>query len=118
MVMSTTSDIHASIRTINKKEIVYDLIIPLKRISQEGIPSLAKLSLGIVSGKTTDSSANDDMGGGPGGFGGGGMEGGGPGGFGGGGMDGGGPGGPPPGGFGMSSSNSPIDIWFKVNLQK
>lgn len=106
LVQSKTSDIQASIRTINMKEFVYDLIIPLKRISQEGIPTLAKLSLGIVSGTTVETSVDDYMGGGPGGGPppGGGMD------FG---------GGPPPGGFGMMPlSNSPIDIWFKVNLQK
>ena len=114
-VASKESDIKASIRKINDKEIVYDLIIPLKRISPDGILALAKLSVGVVSGKSVDASSEDDMGGGPGGPGGGGMEGGGPP-PGGGGMDGGG--GPPPGGFGQSSSSNTIDFWFKLTLQK
>jgi len=111
---SGNSDFRASVRTLNNKEMAYDLIIPFSKISKDGISALSKLTVGIISANAGEGSMFEGMGGGPGfGPGGGGMEGGGPPP---GGMPGGG--GPPPGGFDISSSNISIDIWFRVILQK
>ena len=45
------ADIKDSITVLNKDEIVYELTIPLSRISKKGSFSLANLSIGVVSGK-------------------------------------------------------------------
>jgi len=128
LILSTDSDIKASIRALKNEEIIYDLIIPLNRISKAGFSSLSKLSIGIVTEKMATSSMgggrSGGMGGGgrSGGMGGGGrsggMGGGGRGGMGGGGRSGGMSGEGGSGGMDRSSMSKPIDIWFKLNLIK
>ncbi len=44
-------DIKDSITVLHNDEIIYELIIPLSRISKKGLFSLANLSIGVVSGK-------------------------------------------------------------------
>ncbi len=135
-ILSAKSDIKVFIKVINKAELIYDFFIPINRISKDGISSLSKLSVGIISGKGDASSKGGPEGmskGKRGEMPGGGMEGGGPGGMGGGGMEGGMGGGP--GGMGggpggrsggpgdmngtnRSSTNQSINIWFKLDLLK
>jgi hypothetical protein len=132
-VLSNDSDIKASIRDIKNDEIIYDLVMPINRISKDGIVALSKLSIGIVSGKTeTGSASSGDRsgggrsggGGGRGGMGGGGGRGGMGGGGGRGGMGGGGGRGGMGGGEGgsggmdRSSQAKPVEFWFKLDLQK
>ena len=128
LVLSNDSDIKASIRDIKNDEIIYDLVMPLNRISKDGIAALSKLSVGIVSGKTETGGASGGSrsggGGGHGGMGGGGGRGGMGGGGGRGGMGGGGGRGGMSGGEGgaggmdRSSQAKPVDFWFKLDLQK
>jgi len=85
LVLSNDSDIKASIRDLSSSEIIYDLVMPISRISKDGIAALSKLSVGIVSGKTENGGGASGAGrsGGMGGGGGrGGMGGGGRGGMG------------------------------------
>ena len=128
LIMSADSDIKAYIKAINNDEIIYDVFIPLNRISKEGIATLSKLSIGIVTEKMATTSMgggrSGSMGGGgrSGGMGGGrsgGMGGGGRGGMGGGGRSGGGMSGEGgSGGMDRSAMAKPIDIWFKLDLLK
>jgi len=66
-----TSDIKVSIKLLKGSEMSYDLIIPLSRISKNGISSLAHLSIGVVteapnvpniSGKLMDVTGQDAYG--------------------------------------------------------
>jgi len=127
LVLSNDSDIKASIRDLSNSEIIYDLVMPISRISKDGIAALSKLSLGIVSGKTENGgggasgAGRSGGGGGRGGMGGGGrggMGGGGRGGMGGGGRGGMGGGEGGSGGMDRSSQAKPVDFWFRLDLQK
>jgi len=125
LVVSSDSDIKATIRAINNNEIVYDLTMPLKRISKDGISALSNLSIGIVAGKDETSSTNSARPGGGGGGGrsggmggGGGRSGGGRGGMGGGGRSGGTGGEGSGGGINRSFMSQPVDFWFKLELNK
>jgi hypothetical protein len=125
-ILSADSDIKVTIRTSNNEEMTYDLIIPLNKISKDGIASLSKLSVGITTGKDDMASKGGDRsegmsGGGRGGRGGmsGGMGGGGRGGRGG--MGGGGRSGGMGGGSGSydrTAMTKPIGFWFKLDLAK
>jgi len=136
VLVSTDSDVKATIRAINNNEIIYDLTMPLNRISKDGIAALSKLSIGIVAGKDETSSTGGARAGGGGGGGrsggmggGGGRSGGGRGGMGGGGRSGGmggeggggrsaGAGGEGGGGADRSFMSKPVDFWFKLELNK
>jgi hypothetical protein len=131
LVLSNDSDIKASIRDLSSSEIIYDLVMPISRISKDGIAALSKLSVGIVTGKTENGGGSSSAGrsgsgggGGRGGMGGGGGRGGMGGGGGRGGMGGGGGRGGMSGGEGgsggmdRSSQAKPVDFWFKLDLQK
>jgi hypothetical protein len=136
VLVSTDSDVKPTIRAINNSEIVYDLTMPLNRISKDGIAALSKLSIGIVAGKDDASSSGSARPGGGGGGGrsggmggGGGRSGGGRGGMGGGGRSG-GMGGEGGGGHSGGASregggsgdrsfmSKPVDFWFKLELSK
>ena len=124
ILVSNDSDVKASIRVSNNSEIIYDVVIPFTRISKDGITSLSRLSLGVVSGNTETQSTGGGRSGGMGGGGrsgggrSGGMGGGGrSGGMGGGGRSGGGSEGGS-GGMDRSSISKPIDFWFKLDLLK
>ena len=125
VLVSTDSDVKATIRTINNNEIVYDLTMPLNRISKDGISALSKLSVGIVAGKDETSSSGGARAGAGGGGGrsggmggGGGRSGGGRGGMGGGGRSGGSGGEGGGGGANRSFMSQPVDFWFKLELNK
>jgi hypothetical protein len=123
VLLSSDSDVKATIRAINNSEIVYDLTMPLNRISKDGIAALSKLSIGIVAGKDDTSSTGGARsggggrsGGGRGGMGGGGRSGG-MGGEGGGGRSG-GASAEAGGGAERSFMSKPVDFWFKLELSK
>lgn len=127
LLLSKDSDIKASIRTINNNEIIYDVYIPISRISKDGIASLSKLSVGINSGKMDTPSREGKSGEasgeggseGRGGRSGGGMSGGGRGGMSGGGRHGGGmQGGGGYGGMDRSAMSKPVKFWFQLDLIK
>ena len=128
ILASNDSDIKVSIKAVSNDEITYDLIIPLSRISKDGLAALSNLSVGILTGKTDDVSAGAVRSGGgggggrSGGMGGGGGRsgGGGRGGAGGGGRGGmgGGEGGASAGGADRSPMAKPVEFWFKLDLQK
>ncbi len=122
-VSSADSDVKVSIKAVNNNEITYDLFIPINKISKNGLASLSKLSVGIVSGKYDSTSAGGNRSegmsrgsrGSMGGMGGGSRSGMGGGRGGRGGMSGGGRGGDM-GGFNKSSMNESINIWFRLSL--
>jgi len=132
ILASNDSDIKASIKAVSNDEITYDLIIPIRMISKDGLAALTNLSVGILTGKTDDASAgagrsgggggrSGGMGGGggrSGGGGGGGRGGSGGGGGGGRGGMGGGEGGASAGGADRSPMAKPVEFWFKLDLQK
>ena len=105
-LLLSNSDIKVSISVNDKRELDYDLIIPFSRIAEGGIPSFSDLSIGIVSGKMNRTSAVNSgqsqarMSGGGKGGGRRGMS-----------------GGKRPNNSAKSAMSSPINIWFKVNLQ-
>lgn len=130
-IYSETSDIKVTLKAINNEEMTYDLYIPLKRLSKDGIAALGNLSVGIISGNIETSNIGGGrpegmQGGGRGGMSGGGrggMAGGGRGGMGGGGrggMSGGGrggmEGGDRSGGYDRSAMMKQIKFWFKLSL--
>jgi len=121
LVMADDSDVKVSIRVINNAEIIYDLLLPIDKISKDGILALAKLNVGITAGKSSDPSSGEGMsggggrggmGGGRGGMGGGGRSGGGRGGAGrsSGGEEGG------TGGVNSYGTFNPVEFWFNLNL--
>jgi hypothetical protein len=127
ILISNDSDIKATIKAVSNDEITYDLIMPLNRISKDGLAALSNLSVGILTGKTDDASTGAGRSGGggggrSGGMGGGGGRsgGGGRGGAGGGGRGGmgGGEGGASAGGADRSPMAKPVEFWFKLDLQK
>ena len=129
-IYSETSDIKVTLKAINNEEMTYDLYIPLKRLSKDGIAGLGNLSVGIISGNIETSNTGggrpESMQGGRGGMSGGsrsGMSGGGRGGMAGGGrggMSGGGrggmEGGDRSGGYDRSAMTKQIKFWFKLSL--
>lgn len=117
------SNIKATIKAVSNDEIIYNLTIPISRISKDGIAALSKLSVGIMAGNTENSSMGAGGGGRGGAGGGGGRSGGGRGGAGGGGGGGrggagGGEGAPGGGGGGADRTlmTKPVDFWFTVNM--
>ena len=111
---SNSSDINVSVKSTQRDELMYDLIIPFTRIFKDKTVDVSNLTVGFVSGKMEMPSTGGGMSGG-GGMRGGGMSGGGMGG--GGGMRGGGKsGGGMSGGSNMSGLTSPIEFWKNVVL--
>lgn len=117
-LLNNNSDIYAKLSSTRENELIYDLKIPLQKISEGGIADLSILTLGFISGKIEMPSTGGMQGGGPPGGGGGrsGGGGGGPPGGGGGKSGGGPPSGGMPGGSEMSAMSSPISFWVNAVL--
>ena len=104
--------IRVSVSVSNTNELNYDLLIPFSKISNNGISSLADLSIGIVTGKIEFPQMNRERN--EGDYAGSGRGGGNRDGIGGGGgRHGGGKSG---NGIDRTSLNTPVDIWFKLDL--
>ncbi len=104
----TEHDIIVSIKALTKDEIIYDLIIPFSRITDEGFSSLSNLSVGVVSGKfeipSSGGSVHGSMGSGSGSRSSGSSR------------HSGSMYGERSGSIDISSMNKAIDFWFKVDL--